>query len=140
MLQEDDVLETRETVLSADLLRSQIAGLLGSLRRKRPVPPFLDPGPEGDRRRVIRELYQKILAAAITLEVPRPKGQTPTTYQQSLRYLCPQEQASIEALTLAYIEARYADLPPSMEEVQAAQAAYLRIDSVLQTRIRNEAL
>jgi len=139
-VQENDVLETRETILSADLLRSQIADLLGSLRRKRPVPPFLDPGPAGDRRRIVRELYQGVLARAIALDAPRPKGQTPTTYQRMLQYLCPNEQASLEALTRAYTVARYGDLPPTMEQVQAAQDAYVRIDAVLQTRIRSKAL
>lgn len=137
-VQEDDVLETRETVLSADLLRTQIAGLLSSLRRPRHLSPFLDPGPAGDRRRIVRELYQGVLAQAIALEAPRPKGQTPTAYQRILQYLCPNEQASLDALTSVYTVARYGDLPPSMEQVQAAQSAYARIDTVLQTKIRTQ--
>jgi hypothetical protein len=136
--QEDDVVETRETILSADLLRTQIAGLVGSLRRARHVTPFLDPGPAGDRRRIVRELYQGVLAEAIALDAPRPKGQTPTTYQRMLQYLCPNEQASLDVLTGAYTVARYGDLPPSMEQVQAAQSAYERIDAVLRTKIHDD--
>ena len=133
----DDVLETRETILSVDLLRSQIQGLFDGFRRARPTPLFLEPGPPGDPRRIVRELYQKVLAQAIELKLPRKKGQTPSAYQHTLLYLCREEQSSLETLTRAYVIARYGVSPPTREQVQAAQEAFGRIDAAFQTKARS---
>ena len=131
-LVEDEVIETRETILSLDLVRSQLQGLLDGLQRSKPPPAFVEPGAPEDPRRVIRELYQKLLARGIALNLPRAKGQTPNTYQQTVSYLCPKEQSALEALTSAYETARYGLVPPTLEQVQAAQEAFARIETALQ--------
>jgi hypothetical protein len=136
VLTQDNILETRETILSVDLLRSQLQDVLGALRRPRSPPPFVDPGQVGDPRRVIRELYQKILAQAGQLGAPRGKDETPSAYQRTLSYLCSEEQASLETLTLAYVIARYSLSPPTQEQVQSAQEAFARVDAALQARAR----
>jgi hypothetical protein len=131
-LVEDGVIETRETILSLDLVRSQLQGLLNGLRRQKPPPAFVEPGAPEDPRRAIRELYQKLLARGVALNLPRAKSQTPNTYQQTLGYLCTQEQDALETLTLAYEMARYGLLPPTREQVRAAREAFARIDAALQ--------
>lgn len=128
----DEVIETRETILSLDLVRSQLQGLLDGLRRSKPPPTFVEPGAPGDTRRAIRELYQRLLARGIALDLPRSRSQTPKAYQQTLGYLCAQEQDPLETLTLAYETARYGLLPPTGEQVQAAREAFARIDAALQ--------
>jgi hypothetical protein len=133
---QNDIVETRETILSLDLVRSQLRGLLDGLRRRGAPPLFLEVGPPDDPRRTIRELYQRVLARAIALDLPRARGQTPSAYQRTLLYLCAEERASLETLTLAYEAARYGIATPTLEQVQAAQEAFARIDAALQARVR----
>jgi len=140
VVRQGEVVETRETILSIDLLRDQVGGLLDSLRRARGSPPFLEPGPAGDPRRIIRELYQKVLSRGIELNLPRKRAQTPNAYQQSLSYLCPDEQVSVRVLTQAYVTARYSVEPPTGEQVRAAEAAFARIDEALQAKVRERKL
>jgi hypothetical protein len=130
-LAEGEVVETRETILSMDLLRSQVLDLLNSLRGRRPPPMFVEAGLSDDPRRIVREIYQQVLARAIGLGSPRQPPQTPLTYQTTLRDLCPEERPSLEVLTSVYVIARYGAEPPTQDQVQAAQAAFDRIDAVL---------
>ncbi len=136
ILVQDDVIETRETILSLDLVRSQLRGLFDGLRGDKAPPPFLDPGPPGDPRRIVRELYQRLLARGIEQNVPRAVEETPSAYQRALLYLCEDERKSLETLTLAYEVARYGIAPPTPGQVQAAQDAFARIDAALQARVR----
>jgi hypothetical protein len=131
---QDDVVETRETILSLDLVRSQLRGLFGGLRGDRTPPPFLDPGAPGDPRRTVRELYQRLLARGAELNVPRAAEETPNAYQQTLLSLCEDERQSLETLTLAYEVARYGLAPPTPGQVQSAQDAFAHIDTALQAR------
>jgi hypothetical protein len=132
MLVEDEVIETREMILSLDLVRSQLEGLLDGLRRPRTVPVFVDPGAPEDPRRVVRELYQRLLAKGIALDLPRSRGQTPNAYQQTLRYLCSKEQGALELLTSTYETARYGLVPLTREQVYRAQEAFAQIEAALQ--------
>lgn len=127
----DEVLETRETILSADLLQEQLRGLWNALRRRRRQSIFVDLGPVGDPRRLVREMYQRVLALAMDRDRPRQKQQTPETYSPTLASLCPEEQASVEELTRVYAVARYGTAPPTDAEVQTARAAFERIQSAL---------
>jgi hypothetical protein len=129
---EGEVIETRETILSLDLVRSQVQGMLNNLRRPRQLPTFVEIEAQEDSRRVIRELYQKLLAQGLVLQLPRSRGQTPNAYQQALFYLCSEEQGALEILTSAYEIARYGREPPTREQMQAAQEAYTRIEAALQ--------
>jgi hypothetical protein len=126
----DEVIETRETVLSMDLLQEQFQGLLDGLRRRR-RSPFVDLEAGEERRRVVRELYQRLLQYGIRLAAPRLKYQTPTAYRPTLARLCPEESQSVEALTAVYVVARYGTDPPTIEQVKTAQDAYTRIESAL---------
>jgi hypothetical protein len=130
----EGVVESRESVLSWDLLKSQVSSLLDGMRKRR-LSPFLElGGAADDPRRVIRAIYQQILARAIELESPRGRGQTPGAYMQTLLHLCPEERSAWETITAAYQVARYGARPPTREQVRATQEAYARIDVALQKR------
>ena len=137
----DEIPETRENILSLDLVRSQLNDLLGGLRGRRAPPMFVELDAAQDRRQLVRELYQKVLARAVELDLPRKREQTPTRYQQSLLYLCSSESAevrqAVETLTATYEVARYGVEPPTVEQVQAAERAFAEIDAVLQSRSRS---
>jgi hypothetical protein len=134
----DEVLETRENILSLDLVRSQLNDLLGGLRGRRAPPMFVQLDAAEDARQLIRELYQKVLARAVALDVPRKREQTPTRYQDSLLYLCSSESAemrqAVETLTAAYEVARYGVEPPTADQVRAAQDAFAVIDAKLRSQ------
>jgi hypothetical protein len=136
--EEDEVLETRETILSLDLVRSQLDDLLNGLRRQRASPLFVDLDAAPDTRRLVRELYRSVLARAVELDVPRRHEQTPARYQRSLLYLCSSEpeqiRQAVETLTAVYEVARYGVDPPTADQVQAAQDAYVQIEAVLRSR------
>jgi hypothetical protein len=127
----DEVVETRETVLSADLLQEQLRGLWNALRRRRGQPFFVDLGLADDPRRTVREMYQRVLALAINRDRPRQKQQTPKTYGPTLASLCPEERTSVEELTGVYAAARYGTAPPTDAEVRSAREAFGRIQSAL---------
>lgn len=135
---EDEVLETRQTILSLDLLRSQLSGLLSGLRGRRAPPLFVELDATPDPRRLVRGLYQKILARAIELDVPRKYDQTPAQYQPSLLYLFAPEsekvRQAVETLTAVYEVARYGAEPPTADQVRAAQDAFAELDVALQSR------
>jgi len=129
----DEVQETRETVLSAGLLREQLRGLWDALRRRRRPPLFVDLGLADDPRRAVRQMYQRVLALAMDRDRPRQRQQTPRTYSPTLASLCPEERASVEELTRVYAVARYGTAPPTDAELGTAQEAFERIQSALRT-------
>ena len=115
---------------SMDLLQQQMQGLLDGLRRRR-RSFFVDLGVGEERRRVVRELYQRLLRYGIRLAAPRLKFQTPSSYRPTLAGLCPEERASVDALTAVYVIARYGTDPPTVDQVKTAQEAYRRIEEAL---------
>jgi hypothetical protein len=124
------VLERREGIFTWDLLLSQLRAWLARFRAEPPPPRFVDPGLQGDPSRVIRLLYQRILARAIARGVPRPGAQTPLGYMHTLLQLWPGERTALETLTRSYIAARYGIVPPSPEQVQASLDAFARVGRV----------
>jgi hypothetical protein len=135
---QDEILETRETILSLDLVRSQLSGLLDGLRRQRPPPLFVELGADQDTRRQVRALYQRVLARAIELDLPRRRWYTPARYQRALYHLwsldLPEVRHALETLTAVYEVARYGIEPPTHEQVMAAQDAFVQIDAALQPK------
>ena len=129
----ESVTERRESVFSWSLLWDQLRALWGGLRKPPPPPLFVALDPSGDPRRAIRQIYQDLLARAIALDLPRSKGETPTAYVRTLSRLCPHEVSSLQILTLAYSIARYGAMPPTPEQVRAAQDAHARITLALKT-------
>lgn len=123
--QDPNVVETRESILSAGLLRQQVVDLFR--RRRAPATGFMALDPEGSARDAIRACYQGLLASMQKAGLPRPKGATPLDYDAMLVEHWPDEQARLDALTEEYVRARYAPEEPGDEQVARAQQAWLTL-------------
>jgi hypothetical protein len=124
--------EDRDKVLTWELLLRQLRDMLDGLRERR-ASPFVGLGSPGSARRAIRKAYQKVLGQAISLGMPREKGQTPKAYAHTLSDLVPNAGSSLETLTSAYQVARYGASPPARQQAREAQEASAEIGSALRT-------
>lgn len=111
-LLEEDVEETREFIISTELLKEQLAQLF---RRKSKVksaepPPFVLVDGD-DPRAQIRRVYQAMLAWGTLQGIPRLPGQTPIEYLSALSDALPDYSEPLTLLTAAYMEARYSTTP-----------------------------
>jgi len=139
-----EVEETRETMFSPDLLREQLSGLwrewVRRLRRA-PVParsPFLSLEGEDATRRLLRAIYQALLAAAAARGRPRSRGQTPLEYQQALQQALPDSQDALSVITGGYLQARYAPEAPTREQTERARRAWAQLQESLAALDRQE--
>jgi len=126
-----EVLESRESVFSWDLLRDQIRSLF---RRARPAPapPFFVPlGNTDDPRLAIRAAYQRLLALAIEQGLPRLRAQTPSADLVQLSERWPEQHDALRLVTENYIIARYRPDPPTMAQAEATTQAVERIQLAL---------
>ena len=124
--------ETRESILSRALLRSQWQALMDRLRRGgagEGQPRFVALDGEEAARRRIRGLYQRFLAAMIEREQPRPAGATPDAYRATVAPDTPEQAAALETLTAAYIEVRYGRSMPDADTIAIVDAAWRAIES-----------
>lgn len=127
--------ETRESILTTDLLQEQLGGLWNRWfqRRRGAQDPFLSLDGESDLRRRIRARYQELLAGAATIGAARTPAETPQEYGRHLSasWQTPQHPSDVAAdlatLTAAYQQARYGADTPSAAEVDAAEGAWQRL-------------
>jgi hypothetical protein len=136
VLEQGEIVETRETILSMDLIQEQLKNLLAGFGQRRKQSFFVDLGPPGDRRRIVREMYQQVLSEAIRLDAPRRKQQTPRTYEPTLVDLCPAEMPSVDVLTQVYMIARYSVEPPTADQVEDARKAFDKVNVALQRKLK----
>jgi uncharacterized membrane protein YidH (DUF202 family) len=107
-LLEDEVEESREIIFSMDLLKEQLAQLLGRRAKTNAAPPEPFVCVKGDDPRAqIRRTYQALLAWAAAQGTPRSPGQTPAEYLSSLGQVLPSCIEPISTITTAYVQARY---------------------------------
>jgi hypothetical protein len=120
-----EVDETRESILSADLLLAQLRDLFrrGGSGPGQAAAPYLNLGPGDDPRRVIRRAYQGLLEWTRGFTLERRPGQTPAGFARELGGLLPDERDAITILTAAYEHARYAAEAPAPAEAEAARQA-----------------
>lgn len=125
--------ESRESVFTRDMLKDQLASLWQSWmqRLQRPAQPDHDPylslTGEVENRRAIRSLYQALLSLAERRGLPRKPPQTPLDYGATLETAYPADTGAWQTLTEAYMSARYAERPPSDEEVDRARQAWAHL-------------
>jgi len=120
--------ETRESIISGELLLNQLRQLFARQQRKAALPPYLAlTGAPDDPRRLIRRAYQSMLEWAGSRGIPRPAGHTPRRYAETLAQATPSAQNALATLTEAYTQARYADEPPALEEAREAEEALEQI-------------
>ncbi len=133
LLDSEGVEEMRESIGSWALLWAQLGALLRRLRRRRVPPvassPFLPleavPGEAG--RLSVREVYRQLLALARERGVPRARSQTPYEYRGALSRTFPDNQGEVEAITEAYVVARYGPTSPPQTVVSWANRAWQAI-------------
>ncbi|MCB0097526.1 MAG: DUF4129 domain-containing protein, partial [Caldilineaceae bacterium] len=158
---QEEIDESRESILSADLLEAQLSNLwknlMGRFRRAADaLNPFLPLDHEVDARRQIRAAYQHLLQTAEGLGVARQPHATPVEYNQPLSHSLANRlihanagrsndkregsgerpstnniDENLTVITERYYLARYSHVPPSAEDVQAVQQAWAQIQQQL---------
>ena len=121
---DEDVEETRELILSKDLLLEQLGGLFG--RRRQKAVPAVDPYARirgDDPADRIRRTYQSLLAWAAAQGMPRQPSLTVVEYGRVIENALPVYREPIATITAAYLQARYGGgqvSPASADEVTLA--------------------
>lgn len=129
--------ETRESVLSQELLAAQIAALLQRWRQRlaglagASGAAFLPLEGDDASRRTIRAAYQSFLRAMQQRSLPRPQPATPDEYAAAVERNLPTVTPSLDALTAAYLPARYAADPPAPADAAAATQALAALQAEL---------
>ncbi len=125
--------EERESILSAELLQSQLAALWQRLRGRFAAASerFLSLAGESTTRQHIRRAYQQLLAATSARNQPRTRGQTPQEYAHALAGQMPLTQATLTTLTTLYDHARYAGEEPSPVAAEQAQQSWAELEQAL---------
>lgn len=129
--------EERESLLSAELLQSQLGALwqklLGRFRSgAHALAPFLNLDGENETRRLIRSAYQGLLAAATLTGQSRPRAATPQEYQHDLTAHWHTSDDPLAVITAHYNHARYAPDPPSASAASAVQAAWATVQQQIE--------
>lgn len=141
---EDEVEETRELILSRELLAEQLSRLWRHwLRRLRRVPakalnPFLLLEGEPDTRLAIRAIYQALLTIAGARGMPRARGQTPIEYRDTLGEVFPNAPGALDTITDEYVQARYNLDVPTVEQAERARQAWEELQATLPPRDGHE--
>lgn len=132
-LDAEGVEEIRESVGSWALLWAQLAELLRRLRRQRvraaTSSPFLplEVAPGEDGRLSVREAYRRLLTLARERGYPRTRPQTPYEYRATLKRAFPDNPDEVEAMTEAYVAARYGPTPPPETLISRVNRAWQAI-------------
>jgi hypothetical protein len=141
--------EERTNFGSWTLLIAQARAWLQSLlaRFRKPAPAAAGAGeddlaallayPELAGTLSVRQIYARLLKLAGSAGYPRASYQTPLEYQRFLSTALPTLRSELSDITAAYLEARYAPLPPSAPTVQAATVAWRRAEPVLAGEIES---
>ena len=80
---------------------------------------------------IVRRAYQAMLAWAQSFSLPRRRaGETPLLYAATLSAVLPAGQAAFQALTGAYLQARYGAQPPTLAQARAAQSALAELQAL----------
>ena len=131
---ENGVEEIHESVWSrADLWASlralwrRILTALGIGRQKVAAHPFAPTTPQERAAYSVRQIYQRLLEMAARLGRPRPVTRTPYEFLGDLTMLLPASQADLQAITDAYVRARYGSASTAETDVETAQQAWQRL-------------
>ena len=134
VVEDQGVEEIHESVWSpAELwaaLRALWLRLLNALGigRQKPVTHALAPATAQERAALsVRQVYQRLLAMAAGLDHPRPPNRTPYEFLGDLNSLLPASQADLQAMTDAYVRARYGVDVTGTDDVDLVQQAWQRV-------------
>ncbi len=87
-----------------------------------------------DARRQVYFFYLTLVRRSEEGGFPRRRSQTPYEYAASLERKLPEVDKEIDALTAAFVEARYSQRPVASDEARRVKAAWGRIRKALQQR------
>jgi hypothetical protein len=124
-------LEERESIWSLDLARRQLRSVFGRASMGDRQRPFLDIADDEERRRAVRQLYQRMLARTAALGWPRPPSATPRAYGAQLAQWAPAAEPAIRRLTGIYQRARYGREAPTSQQVGQALRAWSEVEAAL---------
>jgi hypothetical protein len=82
-------------------------------------------------RELVEYFYLSVCERAASLGLPRPPGLTPTEYQLLLRASLPVVDPEIDALTRAFVEARYGPRPTTKEQAQRVRLGWQALKAKL---------
>lgn len=124
--------ETRESIMSRQLLLSQLRDLLNRWRATTPSgpPPLYLPLAGDEARAVVRRAYQQWLEWARINDRARQPRQTPTQYAGVIERDVPEVGAAFRPLTESYERARYGAEPLTPDDVRAAQDSLVTLQTV----------
>jgi hypothetical protein len=88
--------------------------------------------PEFSGTLTVRQIYARLQALAARSGYPRQPYTTPIEYLRVLSSAMPGLSPDLQAITLAYLEARYGPRPASAAAVTAANIAWQRLEPALQ--------
>ncbi len=130
--EDGEVEETRESILSLDLLKAQLAGWLRGRGGRGAAEPEPYARISGDDSRVrVRRTYQALLAWAAARGLPRQPGLTPEDYARVLAGVYPAQRAQFAEITAAYYDARYSPLPVPAARAEGAEAAWQQVQAAV---------
>lgn len=119
--------ETREFILSRQLLHDQLAPLWpGRGIGPRPLR-FLSLAGEPPTRRAIRALYRNLLTGTHKLGYGRARNETPTELADALAARWPAGAEDLASLTNRYLQARYDERPPTTAEADEARRRWTQL-------------
>jgi hypothetical protein len=75
----------------------------------------------------IRRIYTNLVRLATEVGYPRAEAQTPYEYLQTLFEAFPGNEAEVEVITEAYVNAHYGQVPDSREELQLIRGCWERV-------------
>jgi hypothetical protein len=78
----------------------------------------------------IRRIYARLMDLSAKLGEPRPPAHTPLEFVPVLEGLFPGGEEDIHVITNAYLKVRYGELPESIQEVEAVETAWQRVESL----------
>jgi len=127
----EDKREDREFILTKDLFVDQLRSVFRGMRRRRPMAPLLALEEIEDARRMVRDMYRRMLIRMGSLGYARLPSHTPRAYERSLAPVVKGERQALRTLTEAYLLARYAPEPPTRQQVHEAARALARLEAQL---------
>lgn len=78
----------------------------------------------------VRRIYARLMDLSAKLGEPRPPAHTPLEFVPVLEGLFPGGEEEIHIITNAYLKVRYGELPESIQEVEAVESAWQRVEAL----------
>ena len=88
-------------------------------------------------REQIRYFYLSTVKRAANKGVPRQQAETPLEFAQDLKESWPEAEEDVDALTEAFLEARYGRSPIQKEDVNPVKKRWRQVKSSLRRRIKD---